>query len=215
MNDATHAALEAYIKDVAARMNLRDWTIYLSRQIDDAGHYRAQITLYRERDEAEVQLAEPWFGRSPEEQRYTVVHELVHVVTTRLVRVVSRYVEQVGGELVNYLGKEHDEEEEIVVDRFARIIAPSMPLPPNTKTITAEVRYAGSAGDATIARSDMTHEPNAYTDFTEAVIVQNSLVYCLKCHQPVVPNAPGTLRDSGCGGWYHTKCVLSPVANRS
>ncbi len=134
MNDAQHAVLSGYIRDLADAMGLRDWSISLGRYISDTGEYRAQITLHRQKDEAEVELSEAWFGRTPEEQRQTVVHELLHIHTARLCRTLTRFTEQVGGELATYLAKEHDEEEEIVIERLARVLAPYLPLPPEEKT---------------------------------------------------------------------------------
>jgi len=134
MNDAQHAALSAYIRDLADVLHLRDWEISLSRTISDTGHYRAEISLHQQKDEAIIELAESWFGRTREQQRRTLVHELLHIHTSRLCRVMTRVSTQIGSELMTYLESTHGEEEEIVIERLARVIAPMMPLPPETAT---------------------------------------------------------------------------------
>lgn len=130
MNDAQHAAWLAYIREIANTLLLHDWDITLSRAISESSIYRAEIALHRERDEANIELSDVWFGRTPEQQRQTLVHELLHIHTTRLCRVVTRLHERLGSDVTTYVENAHDEEEEILVDRLARILAPYLPLPP-------------------------------------------------------------------------------------
>lgn len=130
MDDARHAAYSAYLQDLARRLLVGEWGISLSRGECDDGRDRATISLHHAKDEAVVRVHEDFFGRSPEGQRQTLVHELLHVQTARLCRVVTRLAEEIDNPAAAYAAKCHDEEEEIVVDRLARAIAPLLPLPP-------------------------------------------------------------------------------------
>jgi hypothetical protein len=129
MNDAQHAAYATYTRSLADALCLKDWVFVLRRESSDEGT-RAQIHLSDKKTEAAITLCERWFVRTPEEQRQTLVHELLHAHTARLCRVVTRLKDQVGGETVGYVDAALDEEEEIAIDTLSRILAPFMPLPP-------------------------------------------------------------------------------------
>ncbi len=129
MNDTQHAAHAAYIRTLADALCLKDWVVTLRRHSSDEGT-RAQVTISRMKDEATIVLCDRWFVRTPEEQRQTLVHELIHAHTGRLCRVMTRLNDEIGGETIRYVTTAFDEEEEIVADTLARVIAPFLPLPP-------------------------------------------------------------------------------------
>jgi hypothetical protein len=129
MRDAQHAAYTGYIREMADRLLLRDWVVELGRESTDEGS-RAQIAINRERNMGTVTLCDRWFIRTPEEQRTTIVHEMLHLHSARLCRVMTRLQDEVEGDGVRYAANAHNEEEEIMVDALARAIAPFLPLPP-------------------------------------------------------------------------------------
>jgi hypothetical protein len=129
VNDAQHAALSDYIREMADRLLLRDWEFELRRESADEGA-RASISLNYNKNDASVVVCDRWFVRAPDEQRQTITHELLHAQTARLRRVMSRLNDEVGGEAIGYANAAYSEEEEIVVDTLARAIAPLLPLPP-------------------------------------------------------------------------------------
>lgn len=128
MNDITHTAWTEYIRLLADRLLLRDWHFVVSRTEADAGN-RAQVGIHHKKDEAEVFLSEAWLAYPPEQQRQTLTHELLHAHLGRLCRVMTRLKEQDDREVVRYANTAFDEEEEIVVETLARILAPMLPLP--------------------------------------------------------------------------------------
>jgi hypothetical protein len=127
MDDATYLTELRYLRHLADLLGLRDWHITLSRASAEAGS-RAQVDIHRTKDECEVRLSSEWWSFTLEQRRLTIAHELVHCHTTRLCRVVTRMT-GLGPEHLEYVKRAHDEEEEIVVQRLARIIAPYLPLP--------------------------------------------------------------------------------------
>jgi hypothetical protein len=127
MDDATYATELRYLRDLADLLGLRDWHITLSRASAESGS-RAQVDIHRTKDECEIRLSSEWWSYTLEQRRLTIVHELIHAHTTRLCRVVTRMT-GLGPEHLEYVQRAHDEEEEIVVQRLARIIAPYLPLP--------------------------------------------------------------------------------------
>ena len=87
MDDARHASLSAYVREAADLLGLRDWDVRVLRAVAETGAHRAEITLHRQKDEAVITLSEAWFGRTAQERRQTIVHELLHMHTARLCRV--------------------------------------------------------------------------------------------------------------------------------
>jgi hypothetical protein len=132
VKDAQHAAYTGYIREMADRLLLRDWVFELRRESVNEGA-RAQVAIARERNEAAITLCDRWFVRTPEERRQTVVHEMLHLHSARLCRVMTRLRDEVEGDGVRYAANAHNEEEEIMVDALARAIAPFLPLPPEVR----------------------------------------------------------------------------------
>jgi hypothetical protein len=128
MDDATYTNELRYLRQLADLLGLRDWHITLSRA-HSAHDVFAAVRVDRQKDEATVHLNDTWHGFTPEQQRQTLVHELLHCHTTRLHRVVTRLGYLIDGPAMEYVKQAHDEEEEIVVQRLARVIAPYLPLP--------------------------------------------------------------------------------------
>jgi hypothetical protein len=129
MDDLTHAAHLAYIRTLGDALLLRDWELLLSRAVADARD-QATILLHDGKNQGEVALGRDWMARTPEERRRTMTHELLHCHTARLCRVLTRLGEEDKSDLAIYVIKAFDNEEEIVIDTLARILAPLMPLPP-------------------------------------------------------------------------------------
>ncbi len=129
MNDATHAAYGAYLRSLADAMLLRDWHVVLSRTPADDDS-RAQVSRHAGKNQVEISLGKEWLVLSPEQRRQTATHELLHAHTARLCRTMRRYADQAEGDVVRYVKTAFDDEEEILIDTLARVIAPALPLPP-------------------------------------------------------------------------------------
>lgn len=130
MNDAQHAALSGYIRDLADALLLRDWEITLERGWSDSDAY-ATISVWAEENHANVNVCEGFFGHSAEERREWLTHELMHIHLDRPDRLVRKVASQVDNNSAMQLAKDlHHDEIEICVQRLARILAPFLPLPP-------------------------------------------------------------------------------------
>lgn len=109
-----------YVRDVADRLRLRDWRIDVSESSPNDPTASAAIWVCTGRRWAIVHFPDRYFGESREEQRHSVVHELLHCVTAQYVRAVE--------------GKTADDRTlamlmEYTIDHLADAVAPLLPLP--------------------------------------------------------------------------------------
>jgi hypothetical protein len=126
---ANHDYWQAYIRDIADRMALKDWTILLSDEPADE-ESEATTFLTNGRKVAKVYLSSKWEGRTPEEQRHTVVHEMVHPHLYPLTNMGEDDIEPLIGKAAHTLWQASFRRElEYAVDGLADAIAPLMPLP--------------------------------------------------------------------------------------
>lgn len=134
MRDAQHAAYEAYLQDLAKRLNLADWEVTLSRDRADEGML-ACVHVMDVEDYAHVRLWWPeFFDKPPEEQREILVHELLHMRLDRVQRTMVQLAEQWSeNSAYQYAREAHRREVEIVAQHLARLLAPSLPLPPKVR----------------------------------------------------------------------------------
>lgn len=134
MNDRQHEAYSRYLRDLADALLLRDWEIELDRDRADAGAWACVHVLDVE-NFARVRVDWPaFFHRSPEERREWLTHELVHCHLDRPQRVVGQLAEQFADNTAMAFASEaHEKEIEVCTQRLARILAPLLPLPPETE----------------------------------------------------------------------------------
>ena len=132
MNDQQHEQYTAYIRDLARRMILADWEIDLSR---NRAETLACVNVWDVENYASIRVQWPeFFGKSRDEQRSILVHELLHAHLDRAQRVMEQLASQWGENSACQFAREaHRKEIEICVQRLARILAPVMPLPPKVK----------------------------------------------------------------------------------
>ena len=127
LSDAEHARWEEYIRQLGDLLLLRDWELDLSRE---GTNDWAEIKVSDVENQATVKLGADWVQHTPDEQREFLVHELLHVHTDRIHRLMSQLAEQWSENSACQFAKEaHRKETEIVVNTLARIIAPMLPLP--------------------------------------------------------------------------------------
>lgn len=117
-----------YIRWVANELELRDWTIELLRApapADSLGY--VHITYGRKL--AEIRLSSDFRTRHPEDQRHTIVHELVHCHLESAHNMIFNDLEE-------FLGKQTDQvfyngfkrQVEYGVDALASAIAKRLPV---------------------------------------------------------------------------------------
>lgn len=133
MNDAEHAILSAYLRELADALLLRDWEIALDRAWADPSSY-AQVNVWHCENHATVRVCEGFWGHPAHERREWLTHELLHVHTDRQERIVAQLAEQWDENSACQFAREaHRKETEICTQRLARIIAPFLPLPPEVR----------------------------------------------------------------------------------
>lgn len=111
-----------YILDIATRMNLKDWDIHIGPEAcGEQAHATASFTDGKRN--VWVRLEKNFQKRTPEELRYTIAHELVHPHFAGLHIPLSNGLGPVAAAFVL-------NELEMGVDEMAKLLAPSMPLPP-------------------------------------------------------------------------------------
>lgn len=126
---------EKYTQAVARGMGLSDWDVGVKREVltdqtEDGVFILARCLQTYGRDQAHVQLSETFFEHlSPEEQRDTIVHELLHCHIDYIIRATDALETQLNPPVWHLFRTELRERMEIITDRIARALAPKFPLP--------------------------------------------------------------------------------------
>lgn len=121
MNEAQHTYWSAYLKDLQAKLRLSHWELRLSHKPCDKGNM-AECGCVPGQLRAKIALGKKWEKYSPECQRQTIVHELVHLYTSPVHYPIHRVMDDVAQSM-------HSSNFEYMVDALAEAIAPFMPLP--------------------------------------------------------------------------------------
>lgn len=128
MTRAQKNALERYISEAQQTLNLGQWKIELedSPCEDDA---LAEIEVSENLWQARIRVAHSFFKEKPEEQRDTIVHELIHVHTAGIERSRDRMEKTLGELAWPVFQASMENEVERAVDALAKIVAPTLPIP--------------------------------------------------------------------------------------
>jgi len=129
MTKKDRKALGQYVREVADRMELRDWHVDVSHEppeYDDA--YATCEPIYGQR-RAVFRFADGFRERDLEGQRHTVVHELVHCHLASLTSTLEHDAQTVLGKpAATVLWEGARRQLEYGVDGLAHAIAKHMPL---------------------------------------------------------------------------------------
>lgn len=132
MNRERHQYWASYIADVQGRMLLANWNVELVRPPARSSD-GAVVVCIPGQCEARIRLNKNFDDFTRAEQRHFIVHELVHLH----VQPFEYHLEMQNGGANDsnryQVMAGHHSHEEYAVDQLARIIAPSMPLPPKVK----------------------------------------------------------------------------------
>lgn len=124
-------ALQAYLEQVRDLMRLQAWDIVVGDQEPDGADSILEVKPQPKRHHASVRVGS-FFSEPQPEQRQTVVHELVHLVQGDLLWYLTE--ESWGLPLApdqqRALQDRIHHELEVQADALARLLAPSMPMPP-------------------------------------------------------------------------------------
>ncbi len=128
MIDADHAALTAYLRQIADHLRMVDWEVEVQR---DPCEEDAFATYHRTRGKqyASIRVCENFFDLPPEQQRETTVHELLHG-PLEFARLPLEDIKAFLPEAVYALADTTMLDAiEIAVHRLSLVLAPTLPLP--------------------------------------------------------------------------------------
>lgn len=111
----------SYIRQLADALHLRDWRIEVSEELPAGENSIASCQPVYGRKYAVIRLSEGFLNDDHDEQRHTVIHELLHCHTgpmNRLLEAEESFTASVRQTM------------EYMVDGLADAIAPLLPLPP-------------------------------------------------------------------------------------
>jgi hypothetical protein len=121
-----------YARTLADKMELRDWTISTAHRpsVEDAN---AEVECVYGKKTAIISLSLGFDGRSPEENRTTMVHELIHCHLAALDQHMRDARGNANKAWVQQLESTVNVHQEYAVQALADVISPFMPLPPSPK----------------------------------------------------------------------------------
>jgi hypothetical protein len=128
VNRERHRYWSAYIADLQGRMLLADWEVHLEHE-PCGPCAAASVRCVEGQKNAYIRLRDDFDDHARTEQRKTIVHELVHLHLVPMRHGLGEIVNEQGavGSVIVIAHRSH---EEYAVDDLARIISPTMPLPP-------------------------------------------------------------------------------------
>lgn len=150
MTDPRRQAFAPYVRDLADRLRLRDWTVVVKDDEPEDKDSHASIHCVYGRKRALLRLSDDFLGDDPEDQRHTVVHELLHC---HLDDAYWYAIDRIGGDAA--ARQAFDRFAEKAVDGLADAIAPLMPTPG-----AASTPPAASADASRGVRRFATHPDN-------------------------------------------------------
>lgn len=115
-------ALQVYIWKIRDMLGLQGWDIFLTAAHSDDDANASVHPVYG-RYTAGISVNKKWFEYSPEVQRNTIIHELLHVVHNRQTEVI-RTTKQRDEVWITF-----NRETELMVDHLATAIEDLFPLP--------------------------------------------------------------------------------------
>lgn len=121
-----------YVGEIQYRLFRRDIKVTIEQRHSDEGTY-AQVIPHEQAHEAVIRFSPDFFSDTPEGQRDTVIHELLHLHFVLFDDAAYAWVDKLAPVDYSMLKRMLNRAEERTVDIITRIIAPSMPLPPRRK----------------------------------------------------------------------------------
>lgn len=121
--------MRAYIAQLQPLMRLQQWDI---RVIDEepSDGCLADCGCFQHEHMADFRLADHFFANSPDRQRNTIVHEMLHVAVEGWWRSTVNTTEGLNSIAQIWAMERNTYQMEMTVDHLSRIIAPFLPLPP-------------------------------------------------------------------------------------
>jgi hypothetical protein len=131
MTDIERTILETYIRTRADELGLRDWTLFLDDEELNPEDRLARATLTWGRKHSKIAVCEMFRRLTPEQQRETIIHELVHLHFVSSIHVISDDLQEchcLPDTVHGLIYKAFEHQHEYAVDGLAEAIAPKFPL---------------------------------------------------------------------------------------
>lgn len=127
-----------YLRELAGLMGLADWDIAVGPDPDPrvsvwtGEQYEplATVEVHREKSYALIEVADALYRESATEQRQALCHELVHIHLAPMDWSVQDLLGHVGVRAKRVAEATWEQRSERACDDLARLLAPSLPLPP-------------------------------------------------------------------------------------
>lgn len=127
MTDDAYRVLVNYIRDIADKVGLKDWQFFLERVEADQGVI-ASVEVWGDSTTCTLWFGPPFWKYGPRMQRETVVHELVHCHTHKLVRLVkTTMTNELGNQAAHAMNFSLEQMHEMAVDGIAASWARMLP----------------------------------------------------------------------------------------
>lgn len=122
------AVLGEYVRDTADKIGLRDWHFNIAHEPCEED-YGAQVHTTYGQKVARISFAHEFRQLTPEDQRETVLHELMHVPMFPFRLYIERTLPDLIGEPAsNAVIATFLQRNEEATDQFAKVFAPFFPL---------------------------------------------------------------------------------------
>jgi hypothetical protein len=115
-------AIQIYIDQLKELLGLARWDIFLSLAASDETTNASVHPVYGRRV-VPISVNPEWWSYSPDKQRNTLVHELLHVIHNAQTEVIRTSPTSV------WMWRTFERETELMVDHLAGVIDQYMPLP--------------------------------------------------------------------------------------
>jgi hypothetical protein len=151
--------LGEYMRDVADKMGLRDWHLWLSKEpapqdpYDKESKVAAHVHVVHGSKRATISFHKDWMHDDPDEFRQNMVHELIHCHTAPMRWAVNNVKFTASGPMYEVICAAYEDAHEVAVDDISRAWAEFMPLPEEWERERSD-NEGGSDGE-----DDAAHHP--------------------------------------------------------
>ncbi len=129
MTEEQYDKLGGYVQTIRDALAMTNWTVRLEHRPAEDGN-TAEIQCVYGRKLANLRVCDDWWERTPDDQRHTIVHELLHCHLDGADTVIRGLREVLGGPAHSVACEAHHTALEFAADGIADAVSPLLPLPP-------------------------------------------------------------------------------------
>lgn len=123
-----YAALEAFVASAMPILNLASWKVTILTDVAPEDRY-ADIEPNEQAQTANLRVGNLFWAQKPEDQRLTIVHELIHLHLCRLDQAVDRLEPVLGSAAWTPWAGVYEDAYERATDAIAELLVPLVPMP--------------------------------------------------------------------------------------